>query len=128
MGSMKVSTKLSSIVGAALLALCVMGAIAVYAAGEIRDLGANLQAESDRLAKMKLDVAIDIERAIGEVNSAPSELDLVKLKAKQERFNGLLASARTALSDALAGNASPTVKAAGAAIVNAFAGFETASK
>jgi methyl-accepting chemotaxis protein len=128
LGRIKVSTKLSSIVAAALLALCVMGAIAVYTASEIRDLGANLQAESDRLAKMKLDVAIDIERAIGDVNSAPSELDLAKLKTKQEGVNGLLTSARTALNDALAGDTPPAVKAAVAEIVNAFARFETASK
>jgi hypothetical protein len=79
-----ISRKLSGVLAAALLALCAMGAIAVNATSEIARLGAELNTESERFAKLQLAVAIDLERAAGEVHSAPSELDLEQLKAKRE--------------------------------------------
>ena len=36
---LKISTKLSSVVGGALIALCVMGGIAIFATGKIQSLG-----------------------------------------------------------------------------------------
>lgn len=125
---MKVSGKLSSAVGAALLALCVMGVVAVYAVREIHDLGSDLQAESARLARLETDVAIGAERAISEVNAAPAELDLGSLKRKQDRFHALLTEARTALAASLPDHSAAAVKAGGAAISTAVADLETASE
>jgi methyl-accepting chemotaxis protein len=125
---MKISSKLSSVLGAALLALVVMGTIAVYAARQIRDLGTDLHAQSSRLAKLEAAVAVAIQTSIGEVNAAPAEIDLAQLKAKQGRFQTQLAGARTTLTDALAGNTSDAVKAAGTEVVKALTEFETASK
>jgi methyl-accepting chemotaxis protein len=123
-----ISRKLSGVLGAALLALCAMGVIAVNAAGEIARLGAELNAESESFAKLQLAVAIDLERAAGEVHSAPSELDLERLKAKRERFAALLADARAVLDRSLAGGTSNGMKAGGAAIIDAMAAFDSGAK
>ncbi len=125
---MKVSTRLSSVLGAALVALCAMGIIAVYAAREIHHLGTDLQTTSIGLAKLGTDIAVGIERAVGEVNAAPSELDLAQLRVKQERFHALLAEARQTLSVSLAGDITAAVKASGGEIIDAVAKFEAASK
>src|SRR5476649_2822963 len=90
---LKISTKLSAVVGAALVALCAMGAIAVFATGEIQSLGQNLAREGSRLADLQTSVVVDIERAVGEVHSAPSELDLEQMKIKRQHFDALLGDA-----------------------------------
>jgi methyl-accepting chemotaxis protein len=125
---LSISKKLSGVLAAALLALCAMGAIAVNAASEIARLGAELNAESERFAKLQLAVAIDLERAAGEVHSAPSELDLERLKAKRERFAGLLADGRAVLDRSLADGTSHGMKAGAAAIIDAMAGFDASAK
>ena len=43
---------------------------------------------------MEMDVSIGIERAIADVHSAPSELNLENLKGKQAQFNAVLGDAK----------------------------------
>jgi methyl-accepting chemotaxis protein len=125
---MTVSAKLSSLVCIALVALCVMGAIAIFAAQEIQRLGQNLYAENTRFLGMEMNVSIGIERAIADVHSAPAELNLDTLKAKQEHFHALLNRAKEALKENLAGGAAPDIKSASSSILAAIATFEEASK
>src|SRR5262245_50489631 len=100
---LKISTKLSALVGAALVALCITGAIAVFAARQIQHLGQELYVESERLSSVQMALSVAIEQAIGEVRSAPSELDLNQLATKQKRFKDILDGARATLKDKLAG-------------------------
>ncbi len=125
---LKVSTKLWGVLSAAVVVLCVMGAIAVFAARDIRDLGEDLYAESSRFSGLEMAVSINVERAIGEVHAAPSELDLEKLKAMQERFLALLGEVRMTLSETLADNTAAAITDSGAGIVGALGSFEAASK
>ena len=125
---LKVSTKLSSVVGSALMALCVMGAIAVFAAREIQQLGHDLYAENKQFLSMEMNVSVGIERAIADVHSAPSELNLERLKAVQEHFQALLNDAKRILKENLAGNTAADVKASSTKIVVAIEAFEKASK
>ena len=123
----KISTRLSSVVGALLVALCAMSAIAVFSAREIQELGRTLQAESVDLSNTEMAVRIDIERAIGEVRSAPFATDLVRLKGKRERFQLLLGETRQRLHAALAKSTVTGPKTNGADIIAAIATFEGAS-
>lgn len=93
----RTSTKLTCVVGTALAGLCLMGVIAVFAANSIQSLGRDLYAESDRGATVQLELAVGIERAISNVHSAPSELDLEQLKQKRARFDSLMADIRKLL-------------------------------
>ena len=123
---LRISARLSSVVGAALVALCVMGAIAVFAAREVQYLGQDLYDESAQVSTMQMAVSVAIERAIGEVHSAPSELDLERLKAKWQHFRTLLADART--QETLALGSAAGVRDSGAKIATAITAFEDASK
>jgi methyl-accepting chemotaxis protein len=125
---LKISTKLSSVVGGALIALCVMGGIAIFATGKIQSLGHDLYSENSQVLGMEMSVSIGIERAIADVHSAPSELNLETLKGKQAHFRAVLGDAKKVLSQNLAGNAAAEVKAGSAGIVTAIDGLETASK
>jgi hypothetical protein len=125
---LKISTKLSVLVGGALLALCVMAAITVFAARQIQHLGDELYFENKQLLGMEMDVSIAIERAIADVHSAPSELDLERLKANQEHFHVLLNDAKRIVEERLAGRAAADVSAGGAKIVAAIEAFEVAAK
>src|ERR1017187_9883932 len=93
---LKISTKLSVLVGGALLALCVMAAITVFAAREIQHLGDELYFENKQLLALAMDIAVSnaTGRTIADVQSAPSELDLARLRAKQQHFHGLLNEAK----------------------------------
>jgi methyl-accepting chemotaxis protein len=124
---LKISTKLSSVVGSALLALCVMGALAVFAAREIQSLGHELYVESDRLSHMEMGVSVAIERAIGDVHSAPSETELEQLKTKRAHFQAVLGEAKTILKGTLAPGTASDVTDNGNKIVAAIAAFEDAS-
>jgi methyl-accepting chemotaxis protein len=125
---LKISTKLAAVVGAALVALCATGAIAVYAAREIQDLGQSLYTESDRLSNLQMAISTDVERAIGDVHSAPSELDQQVVTAKQEHFKAVLADAKNVLGGSLSSDTAADVKASGAKIVDAIGAFDNASK
>ena len=125
---LKISTKLSSVLGAALLALCVMGAIAVFATRQVQELWSDRYAESVELSNTETAVLVGIERAIGVVHSAPSELDLVQLKAKQERFQSLLGEIRKSLQATLAKTTATSIKASSTNIIAAIGAFEDASK
>src|SRR6185503_17859849 len=92
-----ISAKLSSALVAALAALCIVGAIGLLAVRQIERLGHDRQVEGVRLSDTETAVLVGVERAIGLVYSAPSELDLGQLKAKQERFQTLLREASQAL-------------------------------
>jgi hypothetical protein len=127
-GRVRISTKLSSTVGAALVALCAMGVIAVFAAREIRDLGHDLYAENDQFSTMQMRVSLDVERAIGEVHSAASELDLDALKAKRERLQTLLGDAARTLKETRDDRATAEVAAGRDAVVTSIAALEGASK
>jgi methyl-accepting chemotaxis protein len=122
-----ISTKLFGVVGAALVALCAMGAIAVLASGRIQSLGHDLAAESAGLANIQTGVVVDVERAVGEVHSAPSELDLAQLKIKQQHFEALLGDATKISQEQLASSQTAELKAGGAQIVSAIGAFAAAS-
>jgi methyl-accepting chemotaxis protein len=125
---LSISTKLSGVLGIALLALCVMGAIGVSAVRQIQELGSDRYAEAVALSNIETAVLVDIERAISAVHSAPSELDLGQLKAKQERFQALLGETRKSLQATLAKTASTSIKASSADVIAAIGAFEDASK
>jgi methyl-accepting chemotaxis protein len=125
---MKVSTKLSSLVGGALAAMCVMGAIAVFSTLQIQRLGNDLYTDSKQSLGVEMDVSVGIERAIADVHSAPAELNLEQLKARQEHFSAVLAKAKGALRENLAKDVAPDVKTAGGKVVAAIEAFEKASK
>jgi methyl-accepting chemotaxis protein len=124
----KISAKLSSVVGCALVALCVMGTIAVFAAQEIQRLGQDLYTENRQFLRMEMDVAVNVERAIADVHSAPSELNLDMLKTRQEHLRALLSDARKILEEDRAGGSAADVKASRSRIVAAIGIFEEASK
>jgi hypothetical protein len=123
-----VSVKLSSVVGISLVALCVMGMIAVLSAREIQRLGQDLYADNKQLLETEMNISVGIERAIANVQSAPAELNLNILKSKQAELQTLVADAGKMLNHALRGNAPADVKAGGAAVVAAIGKFEDASK
>jgi methyl-accepting chemotaxis protein len=123
-----ISAKLSSVVCIALAALCVMGAIAVFAAQQIQRLGQDLYTENKQLLGMEMNVSIGVERAISDVHSAPAELNLDILKAKQEHFQALLNRAKEALRENIAGSTAADVKTASTSILAAIGTFEEASK
>jgi methyl-accepting chemotaxis protein len=127
-GRLKISTKLSGVLGAALVALCVMGAIAVFAAREIQGLGQDLYAESSLLSNVELNVSLEVERAIGQVHSAPAELDLEQLKVKQAQFDAHLAAARRALKEGITPRAESGIAASSATILHAIDAFGASSK
>ena len=93
----RISTKLIATVGAALLGLCLTAGIAVFAARTIQSLGQNLYSESNRVSHLEMGLAVGFERAISEVHSAPSELDLNRLKAMRAQFGVLLGDVMTLL-------------------------------
>jgi methyl-accepting chemotaxis protein len=124
----KISAKLSSVVGCALVALCVMGTIAVFAAQEIQRLGQDLYTENGQFLRMEMNVAVNVERAIADVHSAPSELNLDMLKTRQEHLRALLSDARKILEEDRAGGSAADVKASRSRIVAAIGIFEEASK
>jgi methyl-accepting chemotaxis protein len=95
--SAKISTKLTGVIGAALIGLCVMGVIAVVAANRISSLGRDLYVQSDRGAASHFDLAVGMERASSEVRSAPAELDLDQLTRKRARFEVILAGVKKVL-------------------------------
>jgi methyl-accepting chemotaxis protein len=123
-----VSAKLSSVVGAALVALCVMGTIAVFSAREIQRLGQDLYQENKQFLGLEMNVAVDIERAIADVHSAPSELNIEMLKSKQEHLHALLDAAKKILNENLTGSAAADVKAGSSRLAAAIGTFEDASK
>ena len=125
---LKVSARLSGVVGAALLALCIIGTIAVVASREVRDLGHDLYEHNDQFSNFLRDLSIGLERAISDVHSAPSELDLKQLQAKQQHFNTLLGDIRTNVEAIVTGSAAADVKSGGSRIVGLLSTFEDASK
>ena len=111
---MKVSAKLSATVGVALIALCAMGGIAVMATHEMLNQGKTLYAQNDAEMILQMELSLSIERAIGDIQSAPAELDLAKLKAKKdstsERLGDIKARLNKAISSAAASNIRDTSK------------------
>jgi methyl-accepting chemotaxis protein len=105
-----------------------MGAIAVFAAQQIQRLGQDLYTENKQLLGMEMNVSIGVERAISDVHSAPAELNLDMLKAKQEHFQALLNRAKEALRENIAGSTAADVKTASTSILAAIGTFEEASK
>jgi methyl-accepting chemotaxis protein len=123
-----VSAKLWSVVGTALVALCVMGMIVVFSVGEIQRLGQDLYQENKQLLGMEMNVSVSIERAIADVHAAPSELNMELLKSKQEHLHALLDGAKKILNDNLTGDAAVDVKVGSTGIIAAIGTFEGASK
>jgi methyl-accepting chemotaxis protein len=124
---LKITAKLASVVAAALVALCVMGAIAVLASWQLEYSAHELEAETAQFLSTQMEVAVAVESAIGEVHSAPSELDLDKMKVKEERLKAALGTADRALQQTLAVTVAPDVLASGKEIVSAIANFSQAS-
>jgi methyl-accepting chemotaxis protein len=124
----KISTRLCTIIGAALLALCATGAIAVFAAHQIQQLGQELRSESAAFSNTEITVLVDIERAIGAVHSAPSELDLAQLKAKRQQFQSWLAEADKNLKDTVGSSRSQRIEAASGELAAAIRAFKDAAQ
>jgi methyl-accepting chemotaxis protein len=124
---LSVGAKLGGTVGAALLALCIMGGLAVFASHKIGSLGHELHVEAMSLSDAEQAMAVAVERAVGEVNAAPSELDLELLKARQNRLNNQLDVVRKVLTDTLSGVAFEGFKAGASAIAGALDEFQAAS-
>jgi methyl-accepting chemotaxis protein len=125
---LSISTKLTGTVAAALAGLCVMGAIAVFAAQTIQTLGRQLYLDSDRISNVQMTLAVDLERAIGDVHAAPSELDLDQLAAKQRHFGAMLAGIRTRLASELKQAETPALRTAIEPVQQQLAAFEAAAK
>jgi methyl-accepting chemotaxis protein len=85
--TMRISTKLTCVVGTSLASLCIMGLITVFATSEMQSLGRDLYIKSDRAATIQLELAVDLERVISAVHSAPAELDLEQLKKTRAGFD-----------------------------------------
>lgn len=125
---LKISAKLSSLVGAALLSLCVISAIAIYATQKIHDLSSELHTESIRLLDAATVARVAVERAIGVVYAAPSELDLEQIKAKRERFGALISEAEQGLQATAESSASAVVKTNAVNFIAKIAALEEAAK
>jgi methyl-accepting chemotaxis protein len=125
---LRISTKLTGTIVASLISLCVMGMIAVLAGRTIQSLGRDLYVASNRLSTVEMTLAVDIERAIGDVHSAPSELDLTQLKNKQTHFGVILDNIRNLLTNELERTNSPALRLATTQIVQRLATFGGASK
>jgi methyl-accepting chemotaxis protein len=124
----RMSTKLTGTVGAALLCLCMMGLIGVLAARTIQSLGRDLYAEADRSSNVQMDVALAISGAISDVYSAPSELDLERLKAKRRHFTAMGADIRQRLADAAARTTDPAIRGGAAGLVQKLEAVEAGAK
>ena len=124
----RVATKLYGAVGAALIALCIMGAIAVLAAERVQSLGDALYHESQSLAAAQRATSVNLERAISDVHAAPSELDLTQLQAKRIHFQASLAAVLTTLHDAADASIDPAVQAAATEITGAINAFAASAK
>jgi methyl-accepting chemotaxis protein len=122
-----IATKLTSVVGAALAGLCLMAGIAVVAATTLQTLGRDLYVVSDRGATIQRELAVGIERAIGDVHSAPSELDLKQLKLIRTRFDTRMADTKMLLTGLL-GQGDAAAMASAAEIARQLDVFDTASK
>jgi methyl-accepting chemotaxis protein len=122
---LKISAKLYGVIGIALVALCVTGAIAIFATRAVQDLGRDLYVESNRLAVTRMDLSTNVQRALAEVRSAPAELDLERLKASQRKLQEFLGSTRDLLQKSSDGDRD--IDASLAKIAAGIKVFETAS-
>jgi len=116
------------VVGAALASLCVIGVIAVVAVGTIKSLGRELYDESGRAATIQSELALDVERAISAVHSAPAELDLTQLSGKRTSFDARLAEIKKLLDEERRDRGDAAIPASAAQISERLAVFQAASK
>ena len=123
----RIATRLTGTIATALVCLCVMGAIAVFATRAIQALGDDLYVSSAAIATVETQMAIGIERAFSEVHSAPAELDLEKLKAKRAYFGTLLGDLRKLLAGDLAQNSDTDMRASAGKIAQQLTLFEVES-
>ncbi len=123
-----IATKLVGVLAGAFIAICVMGTIAIIAAQSLHNRGEALYKESVKLLDIQRNVSTFVERAIGEVKSAPSELDIEQLKSKQTSVTTLLANARKAFFDGISGNSMAQVSKDGARLAKAVSDYEESTK
>jgi methyl-accepting chemotaxis protein len=90
----KITAKVGSVILASLAALCIAGFASVAFTTDMKNQGHALYAENARLADMLEHVSLLVERSIGDVKSAPSEIDLEQLNIKQSNVKNNLAKAR----------------------------------
>ena len=124
----KASTKLVGTLGAALAALCIMGAIAAFGIREMQGLGQTLYRESSANSEVRTIVEVDLARAIAEVHSAPAELDLGKLKDKRKNVQSILSEIKKSLSDQAAQDQAENIKAGSQKILKNIEAFDATSK
>jgi methyl-accepting chemotaxis protein len=124
----RISTKLTGTVAAALVSLCIVGAIAIVAARTIQSLGHDLYTESNRVSNVQMGLAVGLERAISEVHAAPSELDLNQLKATRTRFAALLAEVKTLLAGEQRSDDDAAMRAGAEQIAQRIMSFEGEAK
>jgi methyl-accepting chemotaxis protein len=101
---LKISTKLNVVIAAAFIALCAMGILSVRTAQFQNDEGDRLHKESVRLLDVQMKVSTLLERAIGEVKSAPSELDIEQIRIKQADTAELINRAKACIRSGIEGN------------------------
>jgi len=119
-----IATRLNGMALAGLVALTIMGLLAVGASHSLREQGADLYSETVRLLDAEKSVLSLVERTFAEVRSAPSELDLAQLKARQDKAGAFLGDARKALTEATANKAS-LVEKEGAGVTASIVAYET---
>src|SRR5271154_4531550 len=85
-----ISVRLGGAIGAALVSLAVMGAIAIIASREIQTVGSDLYAESIRFSDLQMRMTLSAERAIDDVNSAQAEADPEQLEVKRGHFRAMI--------------------------------------
>jgi hypothetical protein len=97
----------------------------LFPGGFVQDLGRDLYVGSNRLAMTRMDLSINVQRALAEVRSAPVELDLKRLKASQRKLHEFLGSTRDLLQKS--GGGDQEIDASLAKIAAGIKVFETAS-
>ena len=127
MTKLRIPAKLASVLVASLVALVVLGVIAVVASQRINARGLALYSATARYGLVQTNLASRVERAVGEVRSAPSELDLVQLAARQKAVQDLLTDARGVVKDTLLTDRSATIAADGKAIIEAVQVYEAST-
>lgn len=121
----RISAKLAGAIALALIALCAVGAIAVIASARIAAQGHELYLETVRFGRLDTELTSLFERAFGEVRSAPSELDLSQLAAKQKQVAASLAQAGRAVNAATT-TASGEIAADAKAILDNIGAYDAA--
>ncbi|CAA7620771.1 Methyl-accepting chemotaxis protein (fragment) [Candidatus Terasakiella magnetica] len=121
---LKISAKLAGVLTISLIALCAMGVTAVVASRTIKEQGLALYAETARFSALQTRLASLVEQAVGEVRSAPTELDLAQLSVRRQTVERLLNDSVKAVGDALTGDTPAVIAEDGARLIDAIKAYQ----